>query len=577
MSFSRGLNSQSTTTSSEVAEALSAINLIKQQITQTATDQTKSQAILEFEDTINPLLGILKLNKEIFPEIQADCLEVKQLVDSTGLTLSLNPDFYPQETVKQTSKLVLGKKLYPRTEMVPVEILDAASQPTIKPSLTSTVAGSTAGSTAEGASQATEESITELNAAIVAESSSNVAQLTVETAVDSAFTTLDELAAAAAASYKDDEALSTIGEESASLIPQGLVDIINANVGDAGSLQENLPALCQNPLGNLITDVRDRILYYTNSNFTILSSTLASVSADSALTSQYKALKESMGGGDGVGGAVAVLNEFLDHTNRLSGLVLEKTNENAGNTSQSTTDNFIYNELPPNVATSIVSFSSDQFRSAKYYIQGSSGIEHQMSEYTVIHDGTYVFGREVDTAYTIDPFISFSSNIANKIITVTANSSIPNTSLVVYGIRLMIAKPITSYTNISQYKIIENHQILNAHDSSNTDYISEQTSGLRQESILASLSEFVQEMFTGMQSGSTAEKQQKLLTAAAAINNFSATLESAMASDYEAYADLSKRAEAMRLAYDWSRGYQDPSVKSLLDKSLNTSVIEQLQ
>lgn len=578
MSFSRGLNVFSATVSGDIVEASTAIAKINEVLYSRELPDTKNAAIIVFEDTLNPLLGVLKLNKEIFPSIQSDCLAVKNLAESLGFTLSLNAEFYPADVAEVTSKLLIGKKLYPRTEMVPVQITGEGQQPTIQDSIAAAdIANEQAAAAATPDSQATIEAQTELSAAGAADIIANSAFQAALVAVDPDFQKLDEEAAESATDYKDNQPLSTIGEEQARLIPQGLVDIINANVGESGDLQSNLSELCQNPLANLIIDVRDRIQFYTNANFGNLNSTLATISGDGALTSQYTALKEAMGGGDGVGGTVALLNEFKDHTDRLSGLVLEKTNENSSNTSQSTTDNFVYNELPTNLGTTIISFSAKEFRSAKYFIQGSAGIEHQMSEYSIIHDSNTVFGREIDTTYTIDPFIKFSASIANGSISLTANSSLPNTSLVIYGIRLMIAKPATSYTNISQYKIIENHQILNAHENTQTDYISQQTSSLGQESTLAGLSEFIQEMFTDMQTGSTAEKQQKLTTAATTINTFGATLRSAMTADYDAYADLTKRAEAMKLAYNWSKGYEDENVKPLLDKTLKSSVIEQLQ
>lgn len=83
-----------------------------------------------------------------------------------------------------------------------------------------------------------------------------------------------------------------------------------------------LAAVSQNPLAGTIAGVKDRVGSLTSGNFAGLDSALGGLDITGTLAAPYAELKNVLGGADGLSGAVAQINKFEDHTDRLSGLKL---------------------------------------------------------------------------------------------------------------------------------------------------------------------------------------------------------------------------------------------------------------
>ena len=58
-------------------------------------------------------------------------------------------------------------------------------------------------------------------------------------------------------------------------------------------------------------------------------------------------------------------------------------------------------------------FDVDQFRSARYQIQVSSGSDHHTVEFIIVHDGTTTFNTEYAIITTDGALASFSSDISS--------------------------------------------------------------------------------------------------------------------------------------------------------------------
>ena len=58
-------------------------------------------------------------------------------------------------------------------------------------------------------------------------------------------------------------------------------------------------------------------------------------------------------------------------------------------------------------------FDLDQFRSAKYQIQVTSGSSYHTSEFIVVHDGTTTYNTEFGTIKTGSSLASFDSDISS--------------------------------------------------------------------------------------------------------------------------------------------------------------------
>lgn len=320
---------------------------------------------------------------------------------------------------------------------------------------------------------------------------------------------------------------------------------------NSSGLQAGLTEIAINPLSGVIANVRANIVYYSTSNFSNLDAALPVIAADGALTVSYRSLKNSLGGGDGIGGAVAYLDRFQDHTDRLSGLILDNDSAFYTSNNDSTAEYLSYFGVPSGVNTAIISFSSKRYRSGKYLIQSSCNAEHQLTEVYVTHDNTNVFSREVDLIMTQDPFINFTSQLVNNTVSILANTTLDNTDMVIQGTRLQISTHANSFTEISQKKILDHSAIMRAYfPDSNTDYVQIQSGSLFSGNVVAELSQIVSDMvprllhqnFTTLSSG---DKSTYISNLANTINTKSQALQQAIDSDITQFTSISKQIEAI--------------------------------
>jgi hypothetical protein len=87
--------------------------------------------------------------------------------------------------------------------------------------------------------------------------------------------------------------------------------------------------------------------------------------------------------------------EIVSVTPQLSVLVADSNTRTTNTTSNTTVD----------------SFSAANYRSAKYYVQITSGTDYHVTEVLLIHDGTEVYITEYGTVYSNTSLGNVSANI----------------------------------------------------------------------------------------------------------------------------------------------------------------------
>lgn len=355
---------------------------------------------------------------------------------------------------------------------------------------------------------------------------------------------------------------------------------VATNAALANTFQDGLAYISYNPLADVINSTKNTIFYYTEINYANLNSFLSTIAADGSLTAYYAYFKDKIGGGDGLSGAVAQLDSFKEHTDRLSGLKLESGNEFASQTDDTTFEQYFYYNLPVGTPTIIGSFSAKYYRSAKYQIQATSGSEHQLTDYMVIHDNNLAYARVVDDVYTRDPYVTYSGVLSAGKVNIYANTTIANTDLVVYGTKIQIAKDSSSPEKMTQFKILDSHSMLSAYYNDGVDYVSLQTGSLSRSNTVSELArEFTDALgilssasFSGLTTGA---KQALLISLADAINSRSESLQASIDADYYQYQLAEKKVQALRILNQLSTNY-DGYAKTLIDQTTLDTVKEYL-
>lgn len=388
--------------------------------------------------------------------------------------------------------------------------------------------------------------------------------------IDVNFDEIDDLAGAEAFDYERAEPMVYLPEEFLPLVPNSLLELVTTTSSNANGLQAGLTTLFTNPLANIIEETKNYILTFNADNYAGLNAALGLSSG-----TQYAIFRDVMGGGDGYGGIYAQLEKFKDHTDRLSGLVVDENSENAEPSRDNTVENFEYFGLALNTPTTVISFDAKKFRSAKYYVQATAQTEHQMSELYVLHDTKNAFFRQVDTNYTKDPFISFTSSFVNNTVNIIANTTVSNTDLVMHGVKLQIASKAESYEKISLYKMLEMHERLNAFYRDGTNYLGNMANSLMKFTDVVNLK---YQLETSINSLKASGSGGNLLTQASVLSNTANVLQSSIDSDHTYYRNYRKTFETIDLSYLMARNYNDdPNVKTILDLILNNSTKEALQ
>ena len=74
-----------------------------------------------------------------------------------------------------------------------------------------------------------------------------------------------------------------------------------------------------------------------------------------------------------------------------------------------------------NVTTTIDSFSSTHYRTAKYIVSITNGFTYQTAEVSVIHDGSATYSTVYGiVSSTGTPFVTFSTSISSNIVLLSA-------------------------------------------------------------------------------------------------------------------------------------------------------------
>jgi hypothetical protein len=393
---------------------------------------------------------------------------------------------------------------------------------------------------------------------------------------------LDEIFAENEQETVQEESLASLSENSfIPLISEGMVTLAQEAAANANGLQAGLTTFSKNPIAHLTTSTKALLIYYTENNYANLNAALSIVSSDSNLTSQYKALREAIGGPDGLSGCVSQIDFFEDHTDRLSGLVLDTSSPNDQQDNDST-DEYIYvYDFSATSNTVIFSFDSRYFRSAKYMIQATAGAldrGHQATELYILHDNFHAYTREIAAMYTQDPFVTYTTRLLNGRVEVLAATTAANTDFVIHGQKLRIARQAKSYGEMSQSAIIEQHQLLEDYLNDGVDYVAKISGSLQKGYLVANLDREFRDMliymsspvFTGL---STLTKQAGLLTMANTLLTRAEDLQTAIDQDYEEFVQARKNTEALGIAAKLQNGYTDDSSSATLANTLNSATI----
>lgn len=500
-------------------------------------------ALYEYEDTVNSLYGsILSLSDADKVPLLKGMLEVIGLASTRGYTINLYSDdaSVSEIKVKTESSVRTGKKLYPQTISY-----NLAGQTITVPLETSAPINTT-----------TSEIVIAPDV------------------VDPVFAQQDaELDALANVPYAMDQTVDPLPV----ILPAEINEAALRAAANTNGLQAGLVELSQNPLADIINTTRNTILYYTENNYANLNVALTEASSNVSLTTEYRALLDAIGGLDGLSGIVSQLDNFEDHTNRLSGLTLPNDSEFAEPDDESTTEDLYYNDVSGDLYP-IISFSAKKFRSAKYWIQATAGDSgHQATELYVTHDNRVVYTRQVESVYTEDPFIELTAQLLDGNIRVLANTAYPNTKFVTYGIRLRIARNSESYKRMSQSKILNNAQQLTSFLNDGVNYTAYQCGSLTKRGLVGNIGREFRDMLSRLSNAifeaqSVAAKQAAILDWAASINNDTSALQESINSDYTAFMDCGRKLEALGIAYTLTTGYQDSNTKSVIAPTLNTQV-----
>jgi len=514
--------------------------------------------VYPFEDEMNGLSGaILNLEPSLQLVIQQGNSEVVARGKSAGVSVHLHSSVLPTNNVSHGTSVtnVIGKKLFPLT-----------TSATLIANTSATITGAT------GSGNVSTSTVV-YDANVIASLTSD------EEEVDAIFEENE------ANDVVTVEPLSTIQNETAPYLSNALIALAETAAANANGLQDGLATFSHNPLADLISTTKDLFLYYTEGNYANLNVALSSggsgVADDPALAAEYKALRESIGGPDGLAGCVAQMDFFREHTDRLSGLILDVDSPNDVTDNDSTDEYLNVNDVSAGVATLIFSFDARYFRSAKYMVQATAGSldrGHQTTELVVLHDNHHAYTREIVSVYSQDPFITFTTRLLNNRVEVLANTSASNTDFVIHGIRLRIARAAAAYGEMSQKKIIEQHELLQAYLDDGVDYVTQQSGSLLRGNLVGELGREFSDMLVNFQNGGfisqgTAAKQAQILAMAETIKASRAAIQTSMDADWTSFDSCRRLAESLDIAYNLSVAYTDSTGNTIPSATLNSVTI----
>jgi len=502
----------------------------------------------DFEDTMNGLSGALQgIDQGLLTQVRADNSTIVSHGTSRGVSIQLHKSVLPKAsgTSGYSQALVTGKKLYPLT--------------------TTTTTVTTTGV----------DSAANVSTSAVQYDPNTAYSYTATEEVDPLFAAID------ANATMDLSPLAFEQNETVPILPEGMIVLAEEAAANANGLQAGLTVFSYNPLATIIDDTQQLLLYYTESNYANLNVALSTISADPLLAVEYRALKEAIAGGDGLSGGVAQMSIFRDHTDRLAGLVLAEDSPNAEATGDSTDEFLNVNDISGNLQP-IFSFDARKFRSARYTVQGSAANTdrgHQVTELYILHDNELAYTREIVSVYTQDPFITFTTQFLAGNVRVLANTAADNTDFVIHGTKLRIARVAESFADMSQQKIILNHETCQAFLNDGIDRVALCSSSLLHPAAVAELAREFRDMLIilGEITGTTVVKQIAILQWRDTFVAKRAAIQALIDADYANFAATRKLVEALQIAENITISYTDSTGNTIPKTTLNTPTITAIE
>jgi hypothetical protein len=147
---------------------------------------------------------------------------------------------------------------------------------------------------------------------------------------------------------------------------------------------------------------------------------------------------------------------------------------------------------------------------------------------------------------------------------------------VIHGVRLRIARASKTYGEMSQKKIIEQHELLQAYLEDGVDYVASQSGSLLRGDLTASLAQLFSDMLITFTNGgflgqSTAAKQADILAMASRIKTARAAIQDRIDADYEEFVRVRKLTESLDIAYNLSVAYTDSTGNTIPEVTLNSA------
>lgn len=531
-------------------------------MSQAKTDYTVD--VYSFENDMNSLSGaILNLDPSLQQQIKNAVEVVVWGFNSKGFEVNLTESLLNTNVSHETSFTQQGKKLYPLTTSVVITA-------NLTPSNTGTVSNADSSGASANGYEGSSSSTIIYDANTLFSLTDDLPEV-----VDPIFDDMD-------AEAVTEEPLATLGNEYTPIISNSMIALAKTAAGNVGGLQDGLTTFSYNPLADLINSARNLFIYYTENNYANLNIALGFIAFEMPFDElSYKNLCEVIGGSDGLSGCVAQLDFFLEHTNRLSGLILDTDSPNDVIDNDSSDEYININDVSNTEPVVIFSFDGRYFRSAKYTIQATAASltrAHQMTEIAVLHDNYNTFIREIMSVYTEDPFVSYTSRLVNNRIEVLANTNYANTDFVAYGNRLRIARAAQTYGNMSQSKIIGNHETLQTYLNDGVDYVAQQSGSLLRGDLVANLSQFFTDILVNLASDEfeNSSSGYQIDTLTNVINEMKLlrqAIQTQIDTDWNNFESCRRLVESLDIAYNLTTAYTDSTGNAIPQVTLNSGTI----
>lgn len=494
----------------------------------------------EFEDSINSLSGeILNLPQEQLEFIQNENTDIVKTGIGLGYIIQLYKSMVNHVSDETTVENKTAKKLYPLTISVPYsQVIHGSEQYTS-------------------------------NIEDIIEDSFTVTTITEqEDVIDPVFAEMD------AEKIEDAEPLATIQTKTTVYLPDEVLTM-GLEAASYDSLEDGLITLSHNPLDNLISGAVATISYYTENNFANLDIVLSSISSNVNLAIEYETYKNVLGGADGLSGCVSQLNVFREHTDRLSGIKLDSESPEYENDHDSSHEYLNLSDYSAGSHT-LISFEASKYRSAKYLIQASANATtgHQLTEIHVLHDNQQAYISNTSPLYSVALFCTYSVQLNDSNVEILVSTTADNTYFVISGTKLKIASQANAYDEISQTKIIQNHDILSAYLDDGVDYIVAQSGSIQNGYLIANLArDFVDSVAilsgTEWQSLSLLNKQSSILDFADMLKVRRKEIQDSIDNDYSNFKAYRRKAEALDIGYNLTIAYTGKSSNTIPELTLN--------